>query len=304
MRTNTYEKQSLKVTIIVKSFEWRRVVFVVSLAACLNADVGCARGPNANVHEWKERMITTNVVYKTVGDIALKLDLDLPKGKGPFPIVLYVHGGGWKPSDDTGQFAAQSSHLTGKGIAGARITYRGRGQGTVSDSLADTMDAVQWLRDNAKSYNLDVTRLGIAGGSAGAHLAALAAQRVPECVCFVGFNGPYDLPAMRQYRGSSWDEWRDTFFEGSSEEALRKASPVYQLRAPPPATLLIHGIADTTVPYDQSVTFAEAVKAKGNHATVELYAGEQHAFFNAGRPQFRPTLAAMERFLIMVFDLE
>jgi len=108
--------------------------------------------------------------------------------------------------------------------------------------------------------------MGLAGGSAGGYLSALAAMKTPECRCYVGYNGVYDL------RGKS--------FPGFTEYNVKEDSPIDQIRNDPPATLLLHGKADTTVPCQESLSFAEAIREKGGIAEVILYDGQKHAFFN------------------------
>jgi len=131
--------------------------------------------------------------------------------------------------------------------------------------VEDVMDAIDFVRKHAKKYKIDFNRMGLAGGSAGGYLSALAAMRTPECCCYVGYNGVYDLT------GKS--------FPGFPQEPAKEDSPVNQIRNNPPATLLLHGKADTTVPYEESLSFADAIREKGGVADVIIYDGQKHAFF-------------------------
>jgi acetyl esterase/lipase len=245
---------------------------------------------------------TVHETYKHLPDGDLVLDVDLPKGDGPFPVVVYVHGGAWNDYGETRQFKGQSVHMAELGVAGVLITYRGRKRGGFDENMADLMDAMGYVRTNAARFHFDLNRVGWAGGSAGAHLSAIAAQRTPECIAYVGFNGLYDVIHIGQGRfGKPGNEvGADHPFLGKmTPERQREVSAIYQIKTPPPATLLLHGTADTTIDLQQSVRFAEAIRAKGGRAEVKLYEGEVHSFFNLRK--YDETLKDMETFLLDAF---
>ena len=196
---------------------------------------------------------------------------------GPFPVLFWVHGGGWSGGTPTNSIAAQvdpylCEHL---GVVLVGVAYRCLGSGGVfSEGLQDVMDAVAYMRSNAAIYNIDTNRIGLYGGSAGTPLASLAAQLLPEAKCFIGYNGIYNFVSNP---GSG--------FPGSTSyrqnvPSLAANSAIYNLRSNPPAVLLLHGTADTTISNSQSVLFGEAVAAQHSYAKVCLYEGEEHAFFN------------------------
>jgi len=108
-------------------------------------------------------------------------------------VVVFVHGGGFEYGDKS-NFTPQTFALARKGIVGITIEYRLAGHGgTQALFVEDVMDAIDFVRKHAKKYKIDFNRMGLAGGSAGGYLSALAAMRTPECCCYVGYNGVYDL---------------------------------------------------------------------------------------------------------------
>jgi acetyl esterase/lipase len=123
-----------------------------------------------------------NLTYATVGGTPLLLDLYLPAtGSGPFPVVVWIHGGGWSGG---GRFPAGfSGPLTAAGFAVASVEYRLTSQAgqygaepvIFPAQIHDVKGAVRWLRAHAATYNLDPTRFGCWGTSAGGHLSALLA---------------------------------------------------------------------------------------------------------------------------------
>jgi acetyl esterase/lipase len=233
-----------------------------------------------------------DIIYKSTGTAPLMLDIEVPEGEGPFPVVMYVHGGGWV-SGTKDQFAKQSEAMASEGFAGVRISYRFIAPGlTFEDTVSDLLDAFEFIKKNQQKYHFDINRFAIVGASAGAHLASLAAQKIPECKCFIGFNGIYNLLERGNSNFGDAPE-----FIGTSDEAKIKASAIFQLKTPPPVTLLFHGTADVTIDYRQSVLFAEAIKARNVKAEVLLFEGESHGFFNYGKAMFEPTLEKLISFM-------
>lgn len=127
--------------------------------------------------------VTENIVYKTNkrGD-SLRLDLYSPKNASAekFPVLIYVHGGGWIEGDKMIQaddyVETTIKKLIAKQYAVISINYT-----LVNDSIhfplpvEDTKDAVRWVRKNEKKYHFDTSNIGLFGASAGAHLSLLAA---------------------------------------------------------------------------------------------------------------------------------
>jgi acetyl esterase/lipase len=241
------------------------------------------------------------IVFKTV-DLpdGSKLDLDFrivrPKEGGPFPVVFFVHGGAWATGSKA-QFTHESYVLADNGIAGVRMEYRWKKHGAkYPQAISDVMDAIDFVRQRAAKFNLDFTRVGLAGGSAGGHLSSIAAQLTPECICYDGFNGLFDAFD----RGSSRFGGGD--YTGTTEKQKKAASAIYNIKQPPPDTFLYHGTEDHTVYIDVARRFKEAVRAKGGNAELLVYEGVGHAFFNKN-PYQKATTAALLAHTSYVFGL-
>src|SRR5206468_3600241 len=103
--------------------------------------------------------------YARAGDMALLLDLYRPEAaRGPLPLIVWVHGGGWSAGSKEN---SQAILLSGRGYAVASINYRLSGVATFPAQIEDCRAAIRWLRANAAKYNLDPNRIGVWGGSAG-----------------------------------------------------------------------------------------------------------------------------------------
>ena len=163
------------------------------------------------------------LTYATHDGVALQGDLYLPKGPGPHPALIAVHGGGWQQGARSA-FQYWGPYLAAHGIAMFTISYRlaKKGHKTFPHAVQDVMAAVQFLRANAAEHRIDPERLGLFGASAGGHLASLAAlganagafldgypddphAKVSAKVkVLVGVYGVYDLFEMwERYRADS-----------------------------------------------------------------------------------------------------
>jgi acetyl esterase/lipase len=124
-----------------------------------------------------------DVEYATVGGQPLHMDIVLPTDdtQGPWPLVVRVHGGGWNKGTYNINSSASVYRLPERGIAVASVQYRLTTQAgqwgdepvTFPAQIHDVKGAVRYLRANAELYNLDPTRFGALGTSAGGHLVAL-----------------------------------------------------------------------------------------------------------------------------------
>src|SRR5215204_3825106 len=153
------------------------------------------------------------VTYATHDSVALAGDLYLPKGAGPYPMLVGVHGGGWVQGA-RGQFQHWGKYLAERGVALFAISYRlaKPGQKTFPHAVQDALAAIQFVRGNAKDFNIAPERIGVFGHSAGSNIGALAAlagksfeggypqdahaKVSADVKMFAGVYGVYDLAEM------------------------------------------------------------------------------------------------------------
>ncbi len=252
-----------------------------------------------------------NIVYGTGGGRELQADLYLPAepAAAHIPAVVYVHGGGWRGGDRT-QFSRHAISMARHDFAGLCISYRFSQEARYPAAVEDANCAVRFLRGFADELGVDPDRIGIAGGSAGGHLAAMVSTTCgtarlegtgghgdfsSDVQAYCGFNPVLDMRGMLENPGV------EAFLGGSphevGKEVYEDASPICHVDEHTPPTLLLHGNADTTVPYEQSVQFRDAVLAAGGQAELFTADGAGHAFFNRD-PWFEPTLARMTEFFL------
>src|SRR3984893_16530412 len=116
-----------------------------------------------------------DVEYLRHGDKALTARLYKPKGDGPFPAVVDLHGGAWTSGDLAGTQGLDET-LAKNGFVVASLNFRHAADGYPT-SLIDINYAIRWVKARARDLKIDPNRIGIAGQSSGGHLAILAAMR-------------------------------------------------------------------------------------------------------------------------------
>lgn len=126
------------------------------------------------VPEQAFKNVTENreLVYCTIGTRQLKLDAFTPKSKKKTPAILMIHGGGWR-SGNRKQHIPLAQHLAANGFACFTVEYRLSTEAFYPAAVNDLKAALQWIRRNAKKYNIDTANIATLGFSAGGQLAAL-----------------------------------------------------------------------------------------------------------------------------------
>ena len=120
-------------------------------------------------------ILKQDIEYLRHGDRAMKLRLFKPAGKGPFPVIVMLHGGAWN-NGSYEQCDGQGENWARAGLATASLDFRHAADGYPS-SLIDTNYAIRWLKANAAKLDLDPSKVALSGQSSGGHLAVLAAMR-------------------------------------------------------------------------------------------------------------------------------
>jgi acetyl esterase/lipase len=243
--------------------------------------------------------VVPDVRYAEVpGFRPLELDLYLPQGPGgggPWPVIVHVHGGGWRrgsrrePLPALGQDFYES--LAARGFAVAAADYRLSGEARFPAPLEDVRAAFGWVRDHAAEYGLDGDRVFGWGDSAGGHLvllAALTGTAMRRVVAWFPVTDLLGLPSDVAAAGGAPDagpDSREALLLGAPAESVpdlaRQASPVTHASAGAPPVLLMHGAADDLVPPAQSVRLAQALRAAGSPAELELVRGATHMWRGA-----------------------
>ncbi|WNM28483.1 alpha/beta hydrolase [Demequina capsici] len=226
-----------------------------------------------------------DVVYaEPVGFRPLSLDL-YPASVPDAPVVLFVHGGGWRLGGRTTFVPTMPGgdpfvRIASAGLAVASLDYRLSGEARFPAQVDDVAAALAWVRVHATELGVAADRVVLWGESAGATLAALVALHDDPAVRegvrgVVDWYGPSDLIALATAQDALDDlTTREAGWLGHTVGAdlarARDASPVSHVRAGAPPFLVAHGADDTAVPASQSVELAQALLAVGADAQLTL----------------------------------
>lgn len=239
-----------------------------------------------------------DVVYGK-GSAALTLDIIHPKERGAFPVIVFIHGGGWQ-SGDKAQPMRQLLPFATNGYVCVSINYRLTGEAPFPAQIEDCKCAIRFLRAHAKVYGIDSTRIGVWGSSAGGHLVALLGtagdvkgfegaggweQQSSRVQAVADFFGPSDIYSMGDSPSAldhnAPDSPEAKLIGGAIKENKAKAdaaSPITYVSKDDPPFLIIHGDKDMTVPMQQSVVLEAALKKAGVDVTLIIMPGEGHGF--------------------------
>jgi pectinesterase len=212
-----------------------------------------------------------DIEYSRAGDESLRLDACVPEGQGLFPAVIMVHGGGWSNGDKTQGVNPLFASISHARLGWFSINYRQAPKHRYPASVEDVETAIRWVKQHAAEFKVDPERLALLGESAGGHLVAWAVVRAKDdtrVAAAVPFYAPVDLESDTERRGGLSLSLRDLFgrsYEVNDEvtKLLREASPINFVHAGLPPFLLVHGTADMSVPYSQSVQLQTKLKAAG-----------------------------------------
>ncbi len=244
-------------------------------------------GFNANIDE----------VYTKVGDWEGRMDLYYqPATSKPTPVVINIHGGGWKNGvkESQGGFTP----FFNAGISVANIEYRMTNYATAPAAIEDARCALIFLIQNAKRFNIDINKIVVMGGSAGGHLSLMTGLLENNHLFDTNCQGVENIKVAAII--DKWgitDVWAwayndygtavrksrspgDWLGPKKNDEAFAKSvSPIWYVNKKSPPTLIIHGDADSTVPYVQSQELLEKFKSVGVRAELITVPGGGHGKF-------------------------
>lgn len=236
----------------------------------------------------------------------LMMDLTVPGGPGPHPLVVFIHGGGWmlgtpKYSNPTLRKLGMMERLHAAGHAVARISYRLSGEAHWPAQLHDCKAAIRYLRRKSALFGLDAGRFAVLGESAGGHLAAMVALTGDDPAwegsigiagesssvrAAINWYGAVSLPLRRD--GEDGDASPAELLVGAKGEkatkALRAASPLAHVHPAAPPFLHQHGNRDRMVPVEQAEWLHAALLEAGVPSELDIVEGADHCFWGATSP--------------------
>jgi acetyl esterase/lipase len=260
------------------------------------------------------------VAYHREPERIVRLDVYRPRGSAGDgvirPAVIQVHGGGWIAGSRLEQGIPLLNHLAANGWVGFNVDYRLSPRATMPEHVIDLKRAIAWVREHADELGVDPRRIALTGGSAGGHLAALAALTADDrslqpgfehadtsVAAAVPFYGIYDFTDPDTLYSPGIRDWllpRVVFKRTMAEdpELYRAASPFHRVHPGAPPFLVFHGDEDSLVPVEDARAFVERLAAV-SHSPARLVElpGAEHAFDLFPSLRTARVVEGIERFL-------
>ena len=270
-----------------------------------------------------------DVEYVRHGEKPLIARLFRPRGKGPFPLMVELHGGAWcrgDRSDDT----VINEPLAKSGVLVAALDWRMPPVAPYPASLADIHYAIRWLKTRATDLGGRPESVGLMGTSSGGHLAMLAAMRprdprysaiplpagplwvdasvycVVMCWPVIDPLGRYHYAKKLKEGGKPYPVMVDRVLPAHdqfwlTEEAMAEGSPALALereeQVEKPPVLYLQGTADVAHPRPDLERFVESYRKAGGHLELELFEGETEGFIGKN-----PNSPASERAIQKIIE--
>jgi acetyl esterase/lipase len=242
--------------------------------------------------------IQTAVSYSAEYSPYRVMDIYLPEGEGPFPALIYIHGGGWVTGSRS-NYADLATFYAKRGIAGFAIDYTlSTGNNTAwPENIQDVVEAIRYIKEYADQFHVDPQRLGALGNSAGAQLASLAGtlegtepfllgssgnEKIRSQICLVvDYAGATDLEYVGRYANRSVIYFivRNALGNVSYQEnpdLWIEASPATYISGDDPVFCLVHGTNDTVIPISVAESFYNKFIAAGNEAHLIIVPDGDH----------------------------
>jgi len=298
------------------------LAFVVLVLAfsCMTVKKPAGIGPHED-YGARAEIVIKNIPYAqgVPGADKLKLDIYSNSHQGLWPAVVGIHGGAWVQGDksmDNKVYVCQV--LANNGYVVFDINYRLAPEYAIKRQVEDVLAAVIWVKEHAQEYGADPSRVALAGGSAGGHLAAVAAwngddpfftptgnagEKPGEIKAAALYYPVIDIDKTLKDNGDGLAPLGRALLTGTVgkpyKEQSKHISPVNFIRSGNPPTIFLTGDADELHLYPQSVDSVKKLKELGVDAELFTATGKKHGFTWA---YWEPESVGSVQALVKFFD--
>jgi acetyl esterase/lipase len=237
--------------------------------------------------------------------------------------VVIIHAIG-KFAKERKFYLPEAAKFAQKGYVGVVIGYRHLPEVAYPAAIDDAKTAIRWLRTHAANYKIDPDRIAALGYSGGGALACLLGMEKPlakmgpkgekeppssRVQAVIAYYPPTDFARLHEDCGKGTVPFPQGWLIGSSFETwlggtpkkvpnrYKEASPIHHAHQEVAPILLIHGMADTVVPFTQSQILAEKIAQQKGRVTLLGFAGAGHGFDEGNGPHAQLTEKMTQAFL-------
>jgi len=266
---------------------------------------GMPGGSGASLDASAAKQKFTDIAYANQS-ASQKLDIYLPDGNGPFPVIVAIHGGGFAMGDKTAGDVQPMMSALARGYAVVSVGYRLSSEAVFPAAVEDVKAAVRFLRANAAQYKLNTDKMAAWGGSAGGNLAAMLgtsgdvkefqnaqlgntgqSDKVQAVVAwyppinFLTMDDQFKASGINGQAHSTADSFESKYLGQLITQApdlVKQADPETYITADDPPFFIQAGSADSSVPTQQSTDFAANLqKVLGkDKVSLEILQGANH----------------------------
>ncbi|MBL9132479.1 MAG: alpha/beta hydrolase fold domain-containing protein [Verrucomicrobiaceae bacterium] len=248
-----------------------------------------------------------DIAYADTENPRQRLDLYLPRtrtSEKPLPVVVFIHGGGWKGGDKSGGIGNVGRFVSGGHYAGVSVGYRLTNEARWPAQIHDCKAAIRWIKAHAKELGLDASKIAVWGSSAGGHLVSFLGtsgdvkelegtlgkhtDQDSKVGCVINFFGPENFITMVTQESTvdrTTADYPEALLLGGrvqdKADVAREASPVTHVSAGDAPFLTAHGTKDPLVPYAQAVELDAALKKAGVESLLIEMTNGGHGFRSA-----------------------
>lgn len=281
------------------------IALLISIALAATLLAGCSLLGMGQPAALSTPPTDKNVAY-TPNAGTQKMDIYLPAGAGPFPVIINIHGGGFKFGDKGMVDAHPGQEFLQAGYAIASIDYRLSGEAKFPAAVLDAKAAVRFLRANAAKYKLNPDKIVAFGQSAGGNIAAMlgttgdvaefddaslgnagVSSRIQAVVDWFGPTDFGQMDAQAKAQGCSASDQKhnaadsfESLYLGATvpdaPDLVKKANPITYITQDDPPFLIQKGDQDCTVPIENTKMLADALQAAGLDVRYDLLKGTGH----------------------------
>lgn len=275
-----------------------------AMAAWRKAREGGGNGKPSRARVPEGVEIRRDLDYVGGGNARQTLDLLQParKSEKALPVIVFIHGGGWKSGSKERGVQRLVSFVQSGEYVGATINYRLTGEASWPAQIYDCKAAIRFLRGKSKEFGIDPDKIAVWGTSAGGHLVSMLGtsggvkelegdlgefdDQSSRVTCVANYFGPSNFLTMVEQKSSVDRSPKKKYPEAlliggpvqDLEKAARQASPVTWISKDDPPFFTAHGTKDLVVPYAQGEEIHQALEKAGVSSKLHPVVGAGHGF--------------------------